>query len=87
MPLSDVKCRNSKGQARPYKLSDGGGLFLQGGGLGGQRGFAVQSGAAHAGAGEHVSNGIQVAPKSESSISEKTSGAQREIAYDKASWC
>jgi integrase len=28
MPLSDVKCRNSKGQARPYKLSDGGGLYL-----------------------------------------------------------
>jgi integrase len=28
MPLTDVKCRNSKGQAKPYKLSDGGGLHL-----------------------------------------------------------
>jgi hypothetical protein len=28
MPLADVKCRNSKGQIRPYKLSDGGGLYL-----------------------------------------------------------
>jgi integrase len=28
MPLTDVKCRNSKGQVRPYKLSDGGGLYL-----------------------------------------------------------
>jgi integrase len=28
MPLTDVKCRNSKGQSRPYKLSDGGGLYL-----------------------------------------------------------
>jgi integrase len=28
MPLTDVKCRNSKGQIRPYKLSDGGGLYL-----------------------------------------------------------
>jgi hypothetical protein len=28
MPLTDVKCRSSKGQIRPYKLSDGGGLYL-----------------------------------------------------------
>jgi integrase len=28
MSLTDVKCRNSKGQSRPYKLSDGGGLYL-----------------------------------------------------------
>ena len=28
MPLTDVKCRNAKGQIRPYKLSDGGGLHL-----------------------------------------------------------
>jgi integrase len=28
MPLTDVKCRNSKGQGRPYKLSDGGGLYI-----------------------------------------------------------
>jgi integrase len=28
MPLTDLKCRNSKGQTKPYKLSDGGGLHL-----------------------------------------------------------
>jgi integrase len=28
MPLTDVKCRNAKGQVNPYKLSDGGGLHL-----------------------------------------------------------
>src|SRR5271156_5027037 len=28
MPLTDVKCRNAKGQIKPYKLSDGGGLHL-----------------------------------------------------------
>jgi integrase len=28
MPLLDVKCRNAKGQTSPYKLSDGGGLYL-----------------------------------------------------------
>ncbi|WP_456654585.1 Arm DNA-binding domain-containing protein [Bradyrhizobium sp. JR3.5] len=28
MPLTDVKCRNAKGQFNPYKLSDGGGLHL-----------------------------------------------------------
>jgi integrase len=28
MPLTDAKCRNSKGAIRPYKLSDGGGLYL-----------------------------------------------------------
>ncbi len=28
MPLTDTKCRNSKGAIRPYKLSDGGGLYL-----------------------------------------------------------
>src|SRR5450759_5975089 len=28
MPLTDVKCRNAKGQISPYKLSDGGGLYL-----------------------------------------------------------
>jgi integrase len=28
MPLTDVKCRNSKGQIRQYKVSDGGGLYL-----------------------------------------------------------
>src|SRR6185437_7892398 len=28
MPLSDTKCRNAKGQIKPRKLSDGGGLHL-----------------------------------------------------------
>lgn len=28
MPLTDVKCRSAKAQERPYKLSDGGGLYL-----------------------------------------------------------
>jgi integrase len=28
MPLTDVKCRNAKGQIKPYKLSDAGGLHL-----------------------------------------------------------
>jgi hypothetical protein len=28
MPLTDVKCRNAKGQIKPCKLSDGGGLHL-----------------------------------------------------------
>src|ERR1700692_3227897 len=28
MPLTDLKCRNAKGQITPYKLSDGGGLHL-----------------------------------------------------------
>lgn len=28
MPLTDAKCRNAKGQAKPYKLSEGGGLHL-----------------------------------------------------------
>jgi integrase len=28
MPLTDVKCRNAKGQIKPQKLSDGGGLHL-----------------------------------------------------------
>lgn len=28
MPLTDVRCRNAKGQITPYKLSDGGGLHL-----------------------------------------------------------
>jgi integrase len=28
MPLTDVKCRNAKGQIKLYKLSDGGGLHL-----------------------------------------------------------
>jgi len=28
MPLTDVKCRNAKGKASAYKLSDGGGLHL-----------------------------------------------------------
>jgi integrase len=28
MPLTDVKCRNAKGQINPHKLSDGGGLHL-----------------------------------------------------------
>src|ERR1700719_118329 len=28
MPLTDVQCRNAKGQITPYKLSDGGGLHL-----------------------------------------------------------
>ena len=28
MPLTDVKVRNAKPEAKPYKLSDGGGLFL-----------------------------------------------------------
>src|SRR5258707_15835125 len=28
MPLTDVKCRNAKGQINPCKLSDGGGLHL-----------------------------------------------------------
>src|SRR5580700_1429692 len=28
MPLSDAKIRNAKPQARPYKLSDGEGMFL-----------------------------------------------------------
>ena len=28
MPLTDAKCRNAKGQIKPRKLSDGGGLHL-----------------------------------------------------------
>jgi len=28
MPLSDATCRNAKGRDKPYKLSDGGGLYL-----------------------------------------------------------
>ena len=28
MPLTDVKCRNAKGQIKPYKLSDAGGLHM-----------------------------------------------------------
>ena len=28
MPLTDTKCRNAKGQIKPRKLSDGGGLHL-----------------------------------------------------------
>jgi hypothetical protein len=28
MPLSDVKIRNAKGTAKPYKLADGEGMFL-----------------------------------------------------------
>ena len=28
MPLSEVKCRNAKPASKPYKLTDGGGLFL-----------------------------------------------------------
>ena len=28
MPLTDVKCRNAKEKISPYKLSDGGGLYL-----------------------------------------------------------
>ena len=28
MPLTDAKCRNAKGQIKPYKLSDAGGLHL-----------------------------------------------------------
>src|ERR1700727_3278844 len=29
MPLSDATCRTSKSREKPYKLSDGGGLYLQ----------------------------------------------------------
>jgi len=28
MPLSDIKCRTAKPQAKPYKLTDGKGLYL-----------------------------------------------------------
>jgi hypothetical protein len=28
MPLSDIACRTSKPREKPYKLSDGGGLYL-----------------------------------------------------------